>query len=468
MNRILKKIIVVLTVAALVFSFSGSAFAAEVYTNDITAIGDKIRQTVAERGESAVLYYKSESNKLTTVPFNDELYKVTDEPYEGDYLKYNLSGVKYTMIPNSSGKVVVYKSGGYYHFHLRATPSYRTTLEQQEAVSAYVDELVDSQKFTFMDSEYFIADRLYRSLVSSVSYEENLEEITQRSTVYDAVTGVSDSQGIAVLTYAAFKRAGLEARIVSGISQKKDDSDTADRSHYWNIVKIGDLWYNIDVSEDSVSEEISHFLVSDNAMEEEGNMRSMESANLDKCESGYFPEEEEFDIGLVNVPETGKIQVAWKHVDGAEYYVYRSTQPGVTDVENDTPYMELSDTSFVDDQTTAGKKYYYTVKAVSGDDTYVSVERFRCTDLAAPAAKSQLLKSSIKVSWTKVPGAKKYYVYRSTSPDKGFKLVKTTTSRVYYHKTAKKGVRYYYKVKASNGNKSATSAFSNMAYRTYR
>lgn len=464
MNRILKKITVVLTAAALVFSFSGSAFAAEVYTNDITAIGDKIRQTVAERGESAVLYYKSEKNSINSGTFNDELYRMTDNPYEGDYLKYNISGVKYTMIPNSSGKVVVYKSGGYYHFHLRATPSYRTTMEQQEAVSAHVDELVDSQKFTFMDSEYFIADRLYRSLVSSVSYDETLEE----STVYDAVTGVSDSQGIAVLTYAVFKKAGLQVRIVSSVPEKEDDGDTTDRSHYWNIVKIGDLWYNIDVSGDSVSEEISHFLVSDSVMEEEGTIRSVESTQLDVCESACVPEEEEFDIGLVNVPETGKIQVAWKNIEGATYYVYRNTKPGVTDVENDTPYMELSDTSFVDDKTTAGKKYYYTVKAVTADGTYVSVERFRCTDLAAPAAKSQLLKSSIKVSWTKVPGAKKYYVYRSTSPDKGFKLVKTTTSRVYYHKTAKKGVRYYYKVKASNGNKSATSAFSNMAYRTYR
>lgn len=66
--------------------------------------------------------------------------------------------------------------------------------------------------------------------------------------------------------------------------------------------------------------------------------------------------------------------------------------------------------------------------------------------------------TAIKVSWKKVKGAKKYTVYRSTKKTKGYKAVKTTTGSSFTNTSLKTGTTYYYKVKAVNGKKSATSA----------
>ena len=65
-----------------------------------------------------------------------------------------------------------------------------------------------------------------------------------------------------------------------------------------------------------------------------------------------------------------------------------------------------------------------------------------------------------KLSWSKVTGADKYYVYRSTD-GKTFKHFATTTKLSFINTSAKKGVKYYYKVKAvCSTNTNANSAFS--------
>ena len=70
-------------------------------------------------------------------------------------------------------------------------------------------------------------------------------------------------------------------------------------------------------------------------------------------------------------------------------------------------------------------------------------------------------KSGIKLEWSKVKGADGYYVYCKTG-SKGYEriaTVKGSTKVTYTDKTAKKGKKYTYKVKAY---KSKTySAYSN-------
>ena len=65
-----------------------------------------------------------------------------------------------------------------------------------------------------------------------------------------------------------------------------------------------------------------------------------------------------------------------------------------------------------------------------------------------------------KLSWGKVTGADKYYVYRSTNGKDYTILIKTTKTSV-TNTGAKKGTKYYYKVKAIySANTNANSAFS--------
>ncbi|MGN1329666.1 MAG: carbohydrate-binding domain-containing protein [Eubacterium sp.] len=64
---------------------------------------------------------------------------------------------------------------------------------------------------------------------------------------------------------------------------------------------------------------------------------------------------------------------------------------------------------------------------------------------------------SIKLTWKKVKGAKKYTVMRSTKKNSGYKAIKTVTKNTYTDTKATCGKTYYYKVIAVNGNTKKTS-----------
>ena len=67
-----------------------------------------------------------------------------------------------------------------------------------------------------------------------------------------------------------------------------------------------------------------------------------------------------------------------------------------------------------------------------------------------------------KVSWDKVNGAVEYTVYRATSENGTYELMKTTTSLSWKDTTAASGKTYYYKVVAVAAHSSANSAYSSV------
>ncbi|MGN1017562.1 MAG: leucine-rich repeat protein, partial [Oscillospiraceae bacterium] len=79
--------------------------------------------------------------------------------------------------------------------------------------------------------------------------------------------------------------------------------------------------------------------------------------------------------------------------------------------------------------------------------------------IAAPVIKITTSAGKPKISWSKVDGAVKYQVYRSTDGKK-YDLLATTTGTSITNTKAKIGTKYYYKVKAVNAN-GDESEFSN-------
>lgn len=67
-----------------------------------------------------------------------------------------------------------------------------------------------------------------------------------------------------------------------------------------------------------------------------------------------------------------------------------------------------------------------------------------------------------RLYWTKTTNTEKYKVYRATSKSGKYKLLKTTTKCNYTDTSAKKGKRYYYKVRAvkENGKTKTSSTIS--------
>ncbi len=165
-------------------------------------------------------------------------------------------------------------------------------------------------------------------------------------------------------------------------------------------------------------------------------------------------------VTLSNVASTGKIKVAWTKVDGAaKYQVYRATsKTGTYSLKKTTTSLSWTDTN-----TTAGKTYYYKVKAVHSNtnaNSALTAYKSRMADLKRPTVSITTSSGKPKVSWTAVTGATKYQIYRSTSKTGTYKLVKTTTAKYWKDTTAVKGKTYYYKVVAVHSNTNANSAYS--------
>ncbi len=142
---------------------------------------------------------------------------------------------------------------------------------------------------------------------------------------------------------------------------------------------------------------------------------------------------------------SGHPKLYWDPVDGAaKYAIYRST-----DGENYTYYTSTANTSWTNSRTEIGTTYYYKVKTVDADGTeseFSEAATMQCKP-AAPTVKISRSNGKAKLTWSKVTGATKYWVYRSTD-GKNYKYIYTTSGTSYTNKLAASGTKYYYRVKA--------------------
>ena len=169
-------------------------------------------------------------------------------------------------------------------------------------------------------------------------------------------------------------------------------------------------------------------------------------------------------VKLANSSATS-IKVSWSKVTNASgYEIYRATSKNGT-YKNIKTITSGTTTSYANKNLTNNKTYYYKVRAyktVNGTKKYGSY----CSILSKKVvlAKTTLTaatksKTSIKLSWTKVSGATKYEIYRSTSKNGTYKKIKTVTAVSYTNTKLTSNKTYYYKVKAVQGSyKSAYSA----------
>ncbi len=152
---------------------------------------------------------------------------------------------------------------------------------------------------------------------------------------------------------------------------------------------------------------------------------------------------------------TNGIVVKWNAVSGAaKYRVLRKNVNG-----NWAKVADVSGTSYtVTAGLTSGKSYAFTVCCVGSDSSYAA-SSYNVTGksllyLSAPATNAAKTTSGIKVSWTTVAGASGYEVYRRTSSSSWAKLATVKRADIYslVDKKASASVKYYYMVRAVNGD----------------
>ncbi len=166
------------------------------------------------------------------------------------------------------------------------------------------------------------------------------------------------------------------------------------------------------------------------------------------------------ELGKATTTSNG-VKITWSKVTGADSYtVYRKTGDG-----SYKAIKTVTGTSYTDTSAKSGTKYRYNVRAENeagyGKYCEIGVNKLY---LATPKVTVSNASSGVTVKWNKITGAKGYYIYRKASgADSWTKIatIKSGSTVSYTDKKASVGKKYYYTVKAYNGDYvSATKASS--------
>ena len=146
------------------------------------------------------------------------------------------------------------------------------------------------------------------------------------------------------------------------------------------------------------------------------------------------------------------ITVSWNAVKGADSYnVLRKTGKGSWEF-----LLNTTDTKYVDESTTVGTVYTYTVYSCSGygnwnckQISYYDSKGLKVERLATSEGQS-ISTSSVKLTWNKATKATGYVIYRATSAKGTYKKIKTIANKNTCTFTDTKltfGKYYYYRVR---------------------
>ena len=164
--------------------------------------------------------------------------------------------------------------------------------------------------------------------------------------------------------------------------------------------------------------------------------------------------------------DTKGVKLSWNKVSSAKKYVVAHKLSTAKSFSN---LKTVTANTFTDTKAKAGKKYVYTVKAVSGSDSAVSAQKSIVRVAAPTGVKAVQLQNKgnvVRISWKKAAGAKSYEIYYAKlSGSKTGKLRKLNTfdtiKATHYDDDffeLSDGNYYRFKVRAVNGG--SKSAFS--------
>ncbi len=205
--------------------------------NSVEQAGETLGRRMKERDNivkitiDGVNYYGEISQDVI-----DYAFEHTGNPTEGDYLRFQYGGCGIRISYSTDVVTLTYNI------------KYYTTKEQEEKMDEEIDKVLTSLevKGSSSLSDYEKINRIYDYIIKNVKYDyEHLgnEDYKLQYTAYAAlINKTSVCQGYAVLFYRMALEAGVDARVISGFGNGG--------RHAWNIVKLGDKYYNLDATWD--------------------------------------------------------------------------------------------------------------------------------------------------------------------------------------------------------------------------
>ena len=233
-----------------ILTASGIQGTADFTVSDYKSLVETVSSQYVARVPSFTVRYNASAGDIDaagkTVLSDAVLYDDPGTTSDFDYLKWNMDRYQY--------RATIYKSSSSAYVIYTFSQIYRTTAMEEAFVNASVAEILKGLNVGSADA-YAKVKAVHDYIVSHVDYDYTYT----RYTAYDALSsGKAVCQGYSLLTYKMLLELGVPVRIVTGKANGGD--------HGWNIVKLGQYWYNLDVTWDDTAGQPSRwFLKSDAA-----------------------------------------------------------------------------------------------------------------------------------------------------------------------------------------------------------
>ncbi len=158
----------------------------------------------------------------------------TGKPTEGDYILWQYGGWSVQWEKNNGSWLVTY------------TVTYYTTATQEKEMDTAVKKLLSNLAVSDMTNAqkiFTIYDWVTENVVYDRTHLEN-DSYTLQFTAYAAlINGTAVCQGYSVLMYRLLLASGIDCRVITGKGNGGN--------HAWNIIKLGDYYYNADSTWDA-------------------------------------------------------------------------------------------------------------------------------------------------------------------------------------------------------------------------
>ena len=206
---------------------------------NLTEFRQIVYKDMLVRKEKIVIDYSGKDYKKIFQSFKDEEFldyigtlddvRTSDD---FDYMVHNISYIKTGMKYGASSSA---------RFTINIT--WRESLGELQYVNLRVADILKKCNIDSIDSTYERIKVLHDYIVNNVEYDVSLNNENAYSAIKE---GSSTCQGYSLLFYKLLAEAGIKSRYITGTGISSKDTGP----HGWNIVKIGGVWYNVDVTWD--------------------------------------------------------------------------------------------------------------------------------------------------------------------------------------------------------------------------
>lgn len=455
-------------------------YGSKIYTNYTTA-GNAIRAYMVDREDSFTIVYQSKNNYAKsssafnkfTVKLMKEVMRHTGNPLEGDSLRWNY----HTW--NIDGKAKFLDTDGdgrtdQYRMTLTFAISYYTTGEQEASYTKAADKIYAKLKLDSLP-DYAAIKAVYNYIAENVAYDYDhlyKDSYKLKYTGYAAlVKKKAVCQGYTQLFYRLMLMRGIDCRMIASLPKE---------NHSWNIVKLGDVYYNLDCTWEAeyedypeyewflmcpdsfvVSEDMIHDPDTDYSSSEFLTAYPMASADYLQA----WKDSAGKDVGVKNLKvsntRTNTLKASWNAVEGASGYdVYYKVSGGDWKTLKSVTGTFASLTSAVE-----GKKYFFTVKAempspsgtgmvMTGAAAEVFNVRLRCMIVDS----IENTEDGVLLTWQPATGCTGYKIYRKAKGESYSLLAMVKGEAVNSFLDSSQLIResqgqtFYYAVKAYKGS----------------